>query len=383
MGYPRSHVVDPLRSGIYHCISRCVRRESLIESEERCSWIVSALDRLCRVFAIDICDFAVMRNHVHLLVRTHPELTMAWSDREVARRWLCRHGGSPPGLENSIDDACMNPGLIEEWRSRLSDLGWFHKLWKEPAAKAWNRADDVTGHFWEGRYLSIGCHDENSVLMQATYILLNPVHCGMERQLGDSGRSSMGRRISKVRREIRAGLHRDGVKTYRLALLEPAIPCDPGPEPSQLSDAEWSERLALRTHSRAIREAAVAEASRTLERARRSAGSVFRGTTHGSETPLRARRVSAMSTHTSFRRRNPWRDRTSLPVLEGCSLMHFIDFVDERSRIPRIDKPFHITPGTPRLVTRILRSSRPEARESHLPPRNRLYVPPAATAVNA
>lgn len=402
MGHPRSHFVDPLRTGIYHCISRCVRRESLIESDARCSWIVAALERLCRVFAIDVCDFAVMRNHVHLLVRTHPELTMAWSDREVARRWLCRYGESQCGLEESIDAACMDDSLITEWRSRLSDLGWFHKLWKEPAAKAWNREDDVTGHFWEGRFLSIGCHDEASVLMQATYILLNPVHCGLESRLGESGRSSIGRRIHGIRKAILAGGLREGVETYRLTLLEPAIPCDPGPETPRLADAEWFERLARRTHARALREAAVAEAYRSVRAARRSgegnpdggpeprmtrafeadpaifapvATNQMRHPGHAAASRVLVTRNRPDSPFDPSRRRNPWRGRASLPLLQGCTLLNFIDFVDERSRMPRLDKPCHIAPGNPRLFERILRPLRPKLPGSDDRRRGRRYLP--------
>jgi hypothetical protein len=29
MGYPRSHLVDPSTSGVYHCVTRCVRRAFL------------------------------------------------------------------------------------------------------------------------------------------------------------------------------------------------------------------------------------------------------------------------------------------------------------------------------------------------------------------
>lgn len=387
MGYPRSNLVDPLKTGIYHCISRCVRRESLIESEERCSWIVAALERLCRIFAIDVCDFAVMRNHVHLLIRTHPELAMAWSDREVARRWICRNGNINAGLEESIDAACMDESQIAEWRSRLSDLGWFHKLWKEPAAKAWNREDDVTGHFWEGRFLSIGCHDEGSVLMQATYILLNPVHCGIETQLGESGRSSIGRRINRIRKAILAGELREGVQAYRLTLLEPAIPCDPGPELTRLADVEWSDRLATRTRARAEREAAVAEGYRSLRAARRMAGTTPEGGRDPRSTHVRQAfppqlapvangtirpsiqsaglRVHAVRNRPETpadpsRRRNPWRGRSSIPFIEGCTLLSFIDFIDDRSRMPRIDKPCHIRPGSPRLIERLLRSLQPK-----------------------
>lgn len=377
MGYPRSHIVDPLRSGIYHCISRCVRRESLLQSAERCSWIIKTLERLCRSFAVDVCDFAVMRNHVHLLLRTHPELAMAWSDREVARRWLGRDGNSTSGLEAEVDAACGDPSLIEDWRARLSDLGWFHKLWKEPAAKAWNREDDVTGHFWEGRFHSIGCQDETSVLMQAVYIVLNPVHCGLELRPGESGRTSLTRRISKLRMEIERGHVHRGVEAYRLALLEPAIPCDPGSEAPQLADPEWAERLSRRMHARAIREEAVAHAYRSVRLARRPI--VIAEGTSGSKRssdavqdpstierqlvgcprgrprrdPVRVSSTRAARTTPTVaesRVRNPWRGGSPLSMIADCTLVAFIDIVDERSRLPRADKACHVPWEHPRLL---------------------------------
>lgn len=377
MGHPRSRSVDPLRTGIYHCTSRCVRRASLIESSERCRWIISALHRLCRIFAIDVCDFAVMRNHVHLLLRTHPELAMTWPAREVARRWLCRNGRVPEDLAASIDEACDDPDLIEDWRSRLSDLGWFHKLWKEPAAKAWNLEDEVTGHFWAGRFHSVGCHDESSTLMQATYILLNPVHCGMERIPGESGRTSLSLRIARLEDAIKSGELRGGVEAYRAALLEPAIACDPGPDAPRMTDAEWATRLARSSQLRSLREEAVAKAYGSLRTARRSFTSHPAGV--DADTVKVRRREAVPPARTSFehgglppeaslgtsdrmrrersapmmdgnRRRNPWRGRTSLSVVQGCTLLDFIEFVDDRSRIPRADKACHVPRGSPRIV---------------------------------
>ncbi len=45
------------------------------------------LSTLSRVFAIEICSYAVISNHYHLVVRIDEEKGAAWSDEEVARCW--------------------------------------------------------------------------------------------------------------------------------------------------------------------------------------------------------------------------------------------------------------------------------------------------------
>jgi hypothetical protein len=85
--YPRSQIVSADEVGVYHCVARCVRRAFLcgldVESghdyEHRKEWIRERLEELAAVFAIDICGYAVMSNHIHLVLRVRPDLAREWS----------------------------------------------------------------------------------------------------------------------------------------------------------------------------------------------------------------------------------------------------------------------------------------------------------------
>jgi hypothetical protein len=68
----RKELVDLNTTSYYHCISRCVRRAFLWGEDDfsgknyshRKTWVVERLEELSYVFALDVCAFAVMSNHV-------------------------------------------------------------------------------------------------------------------------------------------------------------------------------------------------------------------------------------------------------------------------------------------------------------------------------
>jgi REP element-mobilizing transposase RayT len=92
---PRKFVVDDDEVGVYHCINRCVRRAFLCGTDEvsgqcfdhRKQFIQDRLEFLAGVFGIDVLAFAVMSNHLHVVLRNRPDVVRLWSDDEVARRW--------------------------------------------------------------------------------------------------------------------------------------------------------------------------------------------------------------------------------------------------------------------------------------------------------
>jgi len=156
MTVARKQLIDLEVTRYYHCISRCVRRAMLCGEgfEHRKQWIEQRLQLLAENFAVAVCGFAVMDNHLHVLVRVDPDDAGRWSDEDVLRRWMAVY--PPPTLDVDddsavkvwIDSQLLNAEKVAAYRQRLADLGWFMKSLKEPLARMANREDDRKGTFW-------------------------------------------------------------------------------------------------------------------------------------------------------------------------------------------------------------------------------------------
>ena len=151
----------------YHCICRCVRRAFLCgrdhysgqDYEHRRQWVVDRLAVLGEVFAIDLCAYAVMANHYHVVVRINEKQASGWGDTEVAERWMQLFRG-PEVVKRWLSgqteggETLKALEIIGLWRERLYDLGWFMKCLNEYLARRANEEDCCKGRFWEGRCCS-------------------------------------------------------------------------------------------------------------------------------------------------------------------------------------------------------------------------------------
>ncbi|TWU60360.1 hypothetical protein Poly51_06350 [Rubripirellula tenax] len=190
----RGEVIDPAEIQVVHCIQRCVRRAFLCGDdpvtgqsfEHRREWIRQRMEYLASVFAVDCLTYTVMHNHIHVILRSRPDVLATWTDEEVARRWLRlfphrrNEDGSPaepsaPEINMIVND----PDRLSERRRRLSDLSWWMRCTAENIARRSNAEDGVTGHFWEGRYKAVVLLDEASLLACSAYVDLNPVRAAI------------------------------------------------------------------------------------------------------------------------------------------------------------------------------------------------------------
>lgn len=212
---PRAELFDPAEVAILHTVQRCVRRAFLAgmdastgkNFELRREWIRRRLEVLASVFGIDVLAYAILSNHMHLILRTRPDVVQTWSDRDVAERWLRlfpgrrldEYLGQP--TENEVESLARDAERIATVRLRLSDISWFMRSASEPIARMANREDKCTGRFWEGRFKAQRIDDEAGLLACAMYVDLNPVRAAMAETPEQSLHTSAYDRIQSLKGE--------------------------------------------------------------------------------------------------------------------------------------------------------------------------------------
>ncbi len=125
------------------------------------------MNYLSAIFAIDICAYAIMSNHYHLVIKVNS--TKDWSNKQVLSMWSALFK-LPMLCERFIKDELMTKAQlsvvnrhIAEYRKRLMDLSWFMKCLNQYIASKANREDNVTGHFFESRFKSQALLDERAI----------------------------------------------------------------------------------------------------------------------------------------------------------------------------------------------------------------------------
>jgi len=207
----RREQVSLLDTPYYHCISRCVRRGFLCGQdkltgscfEHRRQWILERLTLLEQVFAIDICAYAIMSNHYHLVLCVNETQVQDWSDDAVLQRWLMLFSG-PPLVQRYLQQDALSAAELArvgeyaaDWRARLADISWFMRCLNESVARQANQEDGCTGRFWEGRFKCQALLDEQALLTCMAYVDLNPLRAGMAQTPEDSDFTSVQQRIEQ------------------------------------------------------------------------------------------------------------------------------------------------------------------------------------------
>jgi REP element-mobilizing transposase RayT len=193
MPKPRSQQISLSDTPYYHILSRTVRKAFLcgvdeatgVNYEHRRDWIEARIFELSQVFSIDICAYAVMHNHLHLVLHVDTAQVDNWSTIEVLSRWHQLYKGTHLTRKYQQQQTLneYEREIVEDtsniYKQRLMDISWFMRSLNEPIARQANKEDECRGHFWEGRFQSQALLDEGALLSCMAYVDLNPVRAAI------------------------------------------------------------------------------------------------------------------------------------------------------------------------------------------------------------
>lgn len=210
MTRPRKALISLAATPYYHITSRCVRRAYLCGTdhysgrnyEHRRQWIVDRIRLLSSLFAIDVCAYAVMSNHYHLVLKLCPEQLKDLDEDQIVARWCALFKGPlliqryRNGESLSSPERSTVSDIVKVWRKKLSSISWFMRCLNQPIARQANQEDNCTGKFWECRFTSQALKTEEALLSCMAYVDLNPIRAEMAESLEASEYTSIRERIN-------------------------------------------------------------------------------------------------------------------------------------------------------------------------------------------
>ena len=144
MTYARKTLVSLKDTPYYHVIARCVRRAWLYgydayagkDYSHRKRWVMQRLRLLSEIFSIDLCAYAIMSNHYHLVLRVDRERAARLTKEEVVQRWT-KLFRAPPLIQRwqegsaTAAERAVAEQLIQCWCKRLIDISWYMRSLNE------------------------------------------------------------------------------------------------------------------------------------------------------------------------------------------------------------------------------------------------------------
>lgn len=191
--FPRRHLLRRGLVSVYHCWTRCVRRAFLCgkdrysgrDYEHRRDWIWDVEEQLAGLFAIEVEFRAEMQNHLHIVLRTRPDVVQRWPREKIVRNWLkitrLKRGSSIDDWQPSqerVQQILADPKLVKRLARRLSNLSWFMGALCENIARRANLEDGCRGHFFQSRYYCKLLDQLPAILACGIYTDLNQIRAG-------------------------------------------------------------------------------------------------------------------------------------------------------------------------------------------------------------
>lgn len=167
----RMKYADPT-SGYYHIFTSIVQQSFLLDDIGKNEFL-AILRKLSQVYFVRVVTFAVMSNHIHLILRmVH---TDEISDEEVKRRhFQYYNAGKPKFLWQPFPG---DGGAA--FRKRFGDLSKFVQDLKQRFARWCNTRHGKRGHVWGERFTSVMLEGGRALTACMVYVELNSVRAGM------------------------------------------------------------------------------------------------------------------------------------------------------------------------------------------------------------
>jgi hypothetical protein len=210
MTRPRSLLISLDDTPYYHITSRCVRRAFLCGIdpssgqcyEHRRQWIVDRIRLLSSLFAIDLCAYAILSNHYHLVLKVNQDEQKDISDDDIIDRWCSLFKG-PLLIQQYRAGKSLEPfemaaisDIVAVWRHRLGDISWFMRCLNQNIARQANIEEGCTGRFWECRFHSQALKTEEALISCMAYVDLNLIRASLAESPESSDFTSIQERIN-------------------------------------------------------------------------------------------------------------------------------------------------------------------------------------------
>jgi REP element-mobilizing transposase RayT len=134
---------------------------------------------------VEVLTYAVMTNHLHLLLRVPEKCEIA--EEEVLRRIeglysRARAADVAMRLRDLREDECEEEAaeLLRSYTYRMHDLSQYMKMVMQRFTMSYNKRFNLRGHLWEQRFKSILVEGRpDAISTMAAYIDLNAVRAGI------------------------------------------------------------------------------------------------------------------------------------------------------------------------------------------------------------
>jgi REP element-mobilizing transposase RayT len=246
MTIARQKLINLSQTHHYHCTNKCVQglflcgldRNTGVDYSYRKGWILDLLKYITQYFSIQLCAYAIMSNHYHLVLYVNEPQALAWSDEEVLTRWSKVHPTKAKAIKTLMDQGVMDEKLresIHQIRLKLMSISWLMHWVNQKIAMQFNKESKTKGHFWQSRFNSQALLDDGALLTAMAYVDLNPIRANIAATPEESEFTSIYERIKAI-------------KEYQAHQVNGSVlsSCERAPQPQGLMPF-YTERLAKET----------------------------------------------------------------------------------------------------------------------------------------